>query len=146
MSADSNRQPILHVDMTPNGELPMRILDVYLQNSLVMVTGTPGAQSVADRLNRDQRLRVQRLQQAMEALSIGYAELAKQAAGVVKQGRPRTLDKREDRVRRLLRRGLNGRQIARRLRLPESSANLIIRRIRAQKAGVLAKGSKGETG
>ncbi len=67
-----NRESLLHVDMTPDKDLPLRILRAYIENCKVqwVVKGLPkGAKAVYDAMNKHQAQRAKILEEALQKLS-----------------------------------------------------------------------------
>jgi hypothetical protein len=60
-------KPILHIDMTPNEDLPIRILETYLQNAKVKWQPTY-PNPVLEKMNEDQDKRIEILTRAIAKL------------------------------------------------------------------------------
>jgi hypothetical protein len=68
------QQPLLFVDMTPDDELPIRILEAYLDNCYCLwrVEGLEGpAQRLYNQMNYDQGQRAVILSRAIQKLKAG---------------------------------------------------------------------------
>jgi len=135
-------QPILHVDMTPDADLPARVLRAYRANCDVQFEKLLADKSAtAQQMNMAQRARAALFDRALATLERGDKVRTGMAAAKEngrRLGRPGTLEQYRRRVAYLMSRPargdkgrqLNGAEIARRMSLPQSSVYKIINAIR----------------
>ncbi len=114
-----NMEPIIHVDMSPDAELPLRILRVYRANCDVRFSFTGTVGNLEKVMNGHQIQRAAILDRAIATLERGGKVRQGMSAARVKGrmlGRPVKNARYITQVRRLHRKGKSADQIHRRLR------------------------------